>query len=241
MNSDSIKMTSEEKRRYSRQISVEEIGEAGQNRLLSSKVAIVGCGALGSMVAMQLAAAGVGNIVIADFDTIDISNLQRQFFFMTEEAGKPKADILAARMSGINPKCKVEIVNKMIDRRLSVEIFQDCDFIIDATDNPASKMMIEDVCESLGKYCCVAGVSGFHGQVMTVRPGGPKFGTLFSQNADSEFLPCSIGGVVGPVAALCASIQSSEAIKFLTSSGQTLEERLLTFDLLSDSFQTLKL
>lgn len=234
-------MTSEEKRRYSRQISVEEIGESGQLRLLSSKVAIVGCGALGSMVAMQLAAAGVGTIVIADFDTIDISNLQRQFFFTTDEAGSYKADVLAVRMSAINPECKVEIVKRMIDRKLAYEIFRSCDFVIDATDNPASKMMIEEVCDSLGKYCCVAGVSGFHGQVMTIRPGALKFGEVFSQDAESEFLPCSISGVVGPAAALCASIQASETIKFLTSSGQTLEDRLLTFDLLSDTFQTIHL
>lgn len=234
-------MTSEERRRYSRQISVEQIGETGQNFLLSSKVAIVGCGALGSMAAMQLAAAGVGNIVIADFDTIDISNLQRQFFFMTEEAGKPKADILSARINSINPDCKVEIVKKMIDKDLANDVFQDCDFIIDATDNPASKIMIETVCDNLGKHCCVAGVSGFHGQVMTIRPGGLKFGELFVQNADSEFMPCSIGGVIGPAAALCASIQASEAIKFITNSGETLENRLLTFDLLADTFHTLNL
>lgn len=234
-------MTAEEKRRYSRQISVEEIGESGQNRLLSSKVAIVGCGALGSMVAMQLAAAGVGKIVIADFDTIDISNLQRQFFFKTEEAGYSKADKLALRMTDINPDCTIEIIKKMIDRKHASEMFADCDFIVDATDNPASKMMIEDVCDSLGKHCCVAGVSGFHGQVMTIRPGGLKFGDVFSQDADSEFMPCSIDGVVGPAAALCASIQASEAVKYITAAGQTLEDRLLTFDLLSDTFQTLQL
>lgn len=234
-------MTAEEKRRYSRQISVEEIGESGQNRLLSSKVAVVGCGALGSMVAMQLAAAGVGKIVIADFDTIDISNLQRQFFFKTEEAGSSKADKLALRMSDINPGCTIEIIKKMIDRKHASEMFADCDFIVDATDNPASKMMIEEVCDLLGKHCCVAGVSGFHGQVMTIRPGGLKFGDVFSQDADSEFMPCSIGGVIGPAAALCASIQASETIKFLTGSGKTLEDRLLTFSLLDNSFRLLHL
>lgn len=234
-------MTPEEKRRYSRQISVDEIGEPGQIRLLSSKVTVVGCGALGSMVAMQLASAGVGEIVVADFDTIDISNLQRQFFFKTDEGGKPKADALAERMTEINPGCKVKIVKKMIDRKLANEIFKDCDFIIDATDNPASKMMIEEICENLGRHCCVAGVSGFHGQIMTIKPGGPKFGEVFSQDEDSEFLPCSIGGVVGPAAALCASIQAAETIKFLTSSGETLEDRLLTFDLLTNSFHVLRL
>ncbi len=234
-------MTTEEKRRYSRQISVEEIGESGQARLLASKVAIVGCGALGTMVAMQLAAAGVGSIVIADFDTIDISNLQRQYFFKTEEAGASKADTLALRMTEINPDCKVEIVKKMIDRKLASEIFKESDFIIDATDNPASKMMIEETCEQQGKYCCVAGVSGYHGQVMTIRPGGAKFGEVFSQGADSEFMPCSIAGVIGPTAALCASIQAAEAIKFLTNAGVTLQDRLLTFNLFTNSFNLLQL
>lgn len=234
-------MTAEEKRRYSRQISVDEIGESGQNRLLSSKVAIVGCGALGSMVAMQLAAAGVGNIVIADFDTIDISNLQRQFFFKTEEAGASKAEKLALRMTEINPECTIRIIKRMIDRKLAYEMFADCDFIVDATDNPASKMMIEEVSDLLGKHCCVAGVSGFHGQIMTIRPGGLKFGDVFSQEADSEFMPCSIGGVIGPAAALCASVQATETIKFLTKSGETLEDRLLTFNLLDNSFRLLQL
>lgn len=234
-------MTAEEKRRYSRQISVEEIGELGQARLLSSKVAIIGCGALGSMVAMQLAAAGVGSIVIADFDTIDISNLQRQFFFSTDEAGKMKSDVLQERMISINPGCKIQKVAKLIDKKLAGELFRDCDFIIDSTDNPASKAMIEKTCLGLGKPCCIGGVSGFHGQVMTVEPGGMTFGDLFCEDVESDFLPCSISGVIGPAAALCASVQAAEAIKYLTGVGETLAGKILTFDLLSDTFQCMNL
>ncbi len=233
-------MTPEEKLRYSRQISVEEIGEAGQDRLLSSKVAVIGCGALGSMVAMQLAAAGVGKILIADFDTIDISNLQRQFFFTTEEAGEMKATVLSKRMVGINPQCQVEIVKKLIDRSLAKELFAECDFIVDATDNPVSKVMIEEICNEMGKTCCIAGVSGFHGQVMTINPGGVKFREVFSPVEDMNFMPCSIGGVVGAAAALCASIQASEAVKYLTGAGTTLENCLLTFDLLTNTFQKIE-
>lgn len=234
-------MTAEENRRYSRQISVDEIGESGQTRLLSSKVAIVGCGALGSMTAMQLAAAGVKKIVIADFDTVDISNLQRQFFFTTEEAGKMKAEMLKRKMIAINPDCKVVVVAKLIDKNNASELFKDCDFIVDATDNPASKVMVEEVCKLLGKPCCIGGVSGFHGQVMTVEPGEVTFGDIFCQDVEADFLPCSIGGVVGPAAALCASIQASETIKYLTDAGDTLAGKLLTFDLLTNSFQCVNL
>lgn len=234
-------MTAEEKRRYSRQISIDEIGEPGQVRLLSSKVAIVGCGALGSMVAMQLAAAGIGNIVIADFDTIDISNLQRQFFFKTEEAGLSKAEVLRERMLAINPACNVRIEGKFVDSHLASEMFKDCDFIVDATDNPSSKVMLENVCRDMGKVCCIGGVAQFHGQVMTVEPGRITFGELFCEDTESAMPPCSGGGVAGPAAALCASIQASEAIKYITGAGASLAGKLLTFDLLTNSFQCVDL
>ncbi|MBD5355935.1 MAG: HesA/MoeB/ThiF family protein [Bacteroides sp.] len=233
-------MTTEEKQRYSRQISVEEIGESGQTRLLCSKVIIVGCGALGSMVAMQLAAAGIGKILIADFDTVDISNLQRQFFFSTEDAGKMKADTLSKRMMGINPECKIEIIQKLVDRNLAKELFKDCDFIVDATDNPASKIMIEEVCRDISKACCIGGVSGFHGQVMTIKSAALTFKEIFDLNNDIDFMPCSAAGVIGPAAALCASIQASEVVKYLTGAGDTLENSMLTFDLLTNTFRKIE-
>lgn len=234
-------MTPEDKIRYSRQISVEEMGESGQDRLLSSKVAIIGCGALGSMVAMQLAAAGVGKILIADFDTIDISNLQRQFFFTAEEAGKTKVEILSKRITAINSGSRVKIIDSLVDYKLAHELFDDYDFIVDATDNPASKIMIEKICAQLDKPCCIGGVSGFHGQIMTVKPGGTTFGEIFCQEKDVDYMPCSSGGVMGPAAALCASIQVSETIKFLSKIGDTLENHLLIFDLLTNSFRKIEL
>ena len=233
-------MTVEEKRRYSRQISVEEIGESGQARLLSSKVAIVGCGALGSMVAMQLSAAGIGTIAIADFDTIDISNLQRQFFFTSEEAGKLKAEVLKKRLTDINPGCNVESLTRLVNKEVARQLFQDCDFVIDATDNPSSKVMVEEICRELGKTCCIGGVSGFHGQVMTVMPGGVTFGDVFCEDVEADFLPCSIGGVVGPAAAVCASIQSLEAIKHIVGITDTLADKILTFDLLANQFHKIE-
>lgn len=224
--------------RYSRQIAVEEIGEDGQRALRDARVFIVGCGALGSMVAMQLAGAGIGHMTIADFDTVDISNLQRQFFFKTADAGKSKARMLFEAIAGLNPDVDVRVEESLITVESAPGLFSDYDFIVDATDNVCSKSMVEDVCQKISLPCCIAGVSGFRGQVMTVTPGDGKFAEIFPDAPDNGIAPCSIGGVMGPAAALCASIQASEVIKYLTGAGRTLSGRLLTFDLLTDTFQT---
>lgn len=231
-------MDSENKRRYSRQIAIESFGEDGQLRLMKSSVLIVGCGALGSMVAIQLAGAGVGRLGISDFDTIDISNLQRQFFFDERECGLMKAEILSRRISAINPSVSVTKYDVLIDEEKAIEIFPQYDFIVDATDNPCSKNMIEKVSCICQLPCCVAGVSEFHGQVMTLFPGDKSFTDVFSEVEEGGFLPCSLGGVIGPAAALCASIQTSEVIKYLIGVGECLHDRLLTFDLLTNNFRT---
>lgn len=233
------KLSSEEKRRYSRQIAIGEIGVEGQMRLKDAKIFIVGCGALGSMSAMQLAGAGIGNIGISDFDKIDESNLQRQFFFKSSEAGKSKAEVLHDRMTELNSSCNIEVFNSLVNKDMALKLFMGYDYILDATDNPASKHMIESVCEELDKPCCIGGVSGFRGQVMTVLPGSHKFRDLFPDTDDGGFLPCSIGGVVGPAAAICASIQVSEVIKQITGAGECLVSKVITFDLLENRFSTL--
>lgn len=230
-------MDKETFRRYSRQISIEEIGEKGQEKLLRSSVFVVGCGALGSMVAMQLASAGVGRIGMADFDTVDISNLQRQLFFKTSDAGSSKALQLEKAMLSINPAVKTEVFRQLVDKTFALNYFSDYDFIIDATDNPSSKSMIEHACDELGKYCCVAGVSEYKGQIMTVKPGGEKFTDMFSASSESDFLPCSAGGVLGATAVVCASIQATEAIKYLVGIDGLLTDSILVFDLLTYTFK----
>ena len=227
--------------RYARQIAVPEIGKEGQQKLCNSKVMIVGCGALGSMVAMQLAGAGIGTLGIADYDNIDISNLQRQFFFSSEDAGKSKVDILASGIEDLNPEVNVRIYNSVITGKKAYEIFGNYDFIIDATDNPESKKMTGEVSSKLGKACCIGGVREFEGQIMTFLPSDPRFEEYFGTASADGLLPCSLGGVMGPAAALCASIQASETIKYITDSGSLLSRRVLLFNLLNNSFQILSL
>ncbi|MCH5224441.1 MAG: HesA/MoeB/ThiF family protein [Muribaculaceae bacterium] len=227
--------------RYSRQIAVAEIGSKGQQKLSEAAVIIVGCGALGSMVAMQLAGAGVGRIGIADYDNVDISNLQRQFFFSTSQAGEPKAELLAQRINDLNPDIIVDIVKVFVNKSKAKELFRGYDFVVDATDNPDSKRMTGEVSKELGKACCIGGVRDFSGQVMTFLSDDPRFEEYFGEAGGEGFLPCSLGGVMGPAAALCASLQASETIKFITGAGSLLSGAILSFNLLDDSFSRLTL
>ncbi|MCH5241408.1 MAG: HesA/MoeB/ThiF family protein [Muribaculaceae bacterium] len=229
------------KLRYARQIAISEIGKEGQNKICRSKVLIIGCGALGSMVAMQLAGAGVGTLGIADFDNIDVSNLQRQFFFQTEENGKFKVDVIASRIHKLNPNVKIISYPFVITSKKAEMIFGDYDCIVDATDNPDSKRMTGDISAQSGKPCCIGGVRDFGGQIMTFLPNDPRFEAFFGQGASDGLLPCSMGGVIGPAAVLCASVQAAEVLKYITNSGKILSGKILLFNLLTNTFQTFSL
>ena len=222
--------------RYLRQIAVKEIGKEGQEKLSKAKVAIIGCGALGSMGAVELAAAGVGKLLLVDFDTIDISNLQRQFFYTTEDLGKKKTEILESHIKRANPDIEIERADKFLTKENAKVLLKDYDFVIEATDNASSKKMIDNVCRGLSKACCIGGVSGFRGQVFTSIPDGNGFETFFPEIDESGILPCELEGVLGPAAALCASLQASEAIKYIVGKGEILISKLLVFDLLSNEF-----
>ncbi len=219
--------------RYSRLIAVENIGSAGIDKIKNSSVFIVGCGALGSLCAMYLAASGIGTIGLADFDTVDISNLQRQLFYRTEDAGKPKLEILVNRIKGLNPEVKIIPYPLLINPRNGKEILADYDFIIDATDNAYSKKMISDICSDLNKPCTIGGVSGFRGQIMSWQPGCIKYTEVFDieETDENGILPCSMTGVVGPTAGVIASVEASEALKFATGIGDMLYNKIFTIDL----------
>lgn len=223
-------LTKEQKVRYARNISVKGIGVGGQQRLLESSVFVLGCGALGSVVTSYLAGAGVGRIVIADYDTIDISNLQRQIQYREHDAGNPKATVLAERLRAINSDIEIEAVEALITPALAKELFADNDFIVDASDNPDTKYLIDHVCEELGLPYCIAGVLGFNGQIMTHVPGTARYSDFFPESAGVGFTPCSIGGVLGPVAGIVGSIQALEAIKYITGADGLLVNRLLMVD-----------
>lgn len=223
-------------------ISIPEIGSRGMETLQNSKVLLIGAGALGSLCAMYLAGAGVGNITIAEFDTIDISNLQRQLFFTTSQAGESKLEVICQRIKDLNPNVNVQGINKIITTSIALEIFPEFDFIIDATDNPHSKMMTDNIATQCGKFYCIGGVSSMRGQIMCSGPGYTTYSEIFNpEGICSDLMPCSINGILGPVAGIISCIQACETIKHLTGTGEMLLNRVLIFDAATMQCQTLSL
>lgn len=235
-------MTQEEKIRYSRLTSIEAFGLDGLSHLRAGKALIIGCGALGSVCAMYLAASGIGKLAIADFDTVDLSNLQRQVFFSEPEIGKPKGQLLKKKLQELNSSIEIELYPFIITEAKAEEIFTEYDFIIDATDNPASKMMVDRVCARLSKPCCIGGVKGFSGQIMSWAPGHLRYSEVFPEvSCESGLLPCSISGVVGPLPGIIASMQALEAIKHLSGKGEMLYDKILSIDLFTLKFDLIHL
>lgn len=219
--------------RYSRLTAIPEIGEEGIEKLRKGKVMIVGCGALGSVCAMYLAASGVGTLGIADFDTIDISNLQRQVFFSEKMLGQEKAGNIKSRIEALNSDVEVKLYPFMVTRGKASEIFKDYDFIIDGSDNQSTKIMTATVCTELGVPYCIGGVEGFRGQAMSWKPGSIGYADIFGENSTScGMTPCSVKGVLGPCAGIIACVEAAEAIKYLSGAGDPLFDKLFTVDLL---------
>lgn len=226
--------------RYSRLASLPEIGPEGVARLQEARVAVIGCGALGSLCAMYLAASGIGNINIADFDTVDLSNLQRQLFFTEADLGKPKALVLRDRMLALNSGVSVNVTQEMVRPANAGDFLAGCDVVVDGSDNPATKLMTDRLSAEYGLPCVIAGVRGFELQVMTCLPGSTRYADIFGDApACDGFTPCSIAGVLGPTAGIAASLQAAETVKLITGAGNTLSGKLLTINLLSPSVSLL--
>jgi len=235
-------MDAEQSRRYSRNISIPEIGAEGQEVLLKSSVCVLGAGALGSVAAMYIAGSGVGQIKLADFDTIDISNLQRQIFYNTSEAGKSKCSTLAKKTHELNPDVKVEEFPELISGK-NIDLFiGDADFIIEGSDNPATKYLIDAACRRLGKPYVLGGVSGFRGQLFTHIPGSSFYSDIFPEaGSEGDYTPCSIGGVIGPMPGIIGALEAAEAIKYLTKSGEPAIDRIICFDLRNNMLESFSL
>ncbi len=237
------KFSDGELNRYSRIIALPEIGLRGQSLISEGKILVVGCGALGNVAATYLAAAGIGNLTIADFDTVQISNLHRQVMFATAEEGKPKSQALAERINALNPEVKKSQLNCKITAKEASEIFPNFDFIIDASDNASTKFMTSRWAEKIKIPCCIGGVSGFSGQITTYLPGTTPYHHIFTepQFETEKGTSTPLPGVFGPTPGVVGTILASEALKFLSKSGTLLTNKLLTFDLLTLDFKILSL
>lgn len=233
-------LTEGQRERYSRHLMLKEIGDAGQEKLLESKVLVIGAGGLGSPAIMYLAAGGVGTIGIADGDEVDLSNMQRQIIHRNEAIGSSKVESAAMRVREINPDVKINLYPERIQEENIGRIIESYDFILDCVDNFAAKFLINDACVSAGKPFCHAGIQGFYGEVLTYVPGeGPCYRCIFEEvpeDEDTGHYPT--GSVIGSVPGIVGSIQALEAQKYLTGAGELLTGRILTFDGLAMKFRT---
>ena len=236
-------LTQDEMLRYSRHLVMPEVGVAGQEKLKAARVLCIGAGGLGSPVALYLAAAGIGTLGIVDFDVVDNSNLQRQVLFTTEDIGKPKVERAAARIKALNPFIDVRTFNTKLTSANALEIFHDFDIIADGTDNFATRYLVNDACVLSGKLNVYASIFRFEGQAsIFADPSGPCYRCLYPEPPPPGLVPsCAEGGVLGILPGLLGLIQSTEVIKTVLGSKDTLVGRLLLVDAMAMKFRELKL
>jgi molybdopterin-synthase adenylyltransferase len=227
------------RRRYSRHLSLPEIGEQGQEKLLGSRVLVIGAGGLGSPAAFYLAAAGVGTLGIMDGDTVDLSNLQRQILHTTDSLGSLKAGSAQQRISALDPDIHVEPYPFRLTEENFPGILSRYDFVVDATDNFGSKFLIARACHGTGKAYSHAGIRNFHGQTITVMPGRTAcYRCVFHEAGILD--STAPQGPVGALPGVIGSIQAIEAIKYILGIGTLLTDTLLTFDALTASFRKVR-
>jgi len=235
-------MNEEQIERYSRNIILKEVGGKGQERLLRSKVLVIGAGGLGSPVALYLAAAGVGTLGLVDGDAVDLSNLQRQIIHFTGDVGRHKTDSAEEKIRLINPDVTVRKYKEIATSGNIMDMIEDYDFIVDGTDNFPAKFLINDACVLAGKPFSHAGILRFYGQTLTVLPHESAcYRCVFIEPPPPGAVPsCSEAGVLGGMAGIIGTIQAVEALKYVLGIGNLLVNRLLTVDTLTMDFREVK-
>src|SRR5436190_17306587 len=239
-----VVLNADDRARYSRHLLLPEIDVAGQSRLKAVRILCIGAGGLGSPAALYLAAAGVGTIGLVDFDRVDISNLQRQVLYATDDVGRPKLEAAAARIRGINPNIEVVSHACQFTSENAQEIIASYDVVIDGSDNFPTRYLSNDVCVFARKPNIYGSVFRFEGQASVFAPhlGGPCYRCLFPEPPPPGAAPsCAEAGVVGVLPGIIGLIQATEALKLITGAGETLAGRLLHFDALKMKFREFNL
>jgi adenylyltransferase/sulfurtransferase len=239
----SVELSHQEIKRYSRHLIMPEVGLTGQKKLKAASVLLVGTGGLGSPLAMYLAAAGVGRIGLVDYDVVDASNLQRQVVHGTSTVGQLKVESARDRILDINPDIQVDVYNQLFTSATAMEIAKPYGIIIDGTDNFPTRYLVNDVCVLLGKPNVYGSIFRFEGQASVFwAEHGPCYRCLFPEPPPPGLVPsCAEGGVFGVLPGTIGTIQATEAIKLIIGAGDTLVGRLLLYDALAMSFDTVKL
>jgi molybdopterin/thiamine biosynthesis adenylyltransferase/rhodanese-related sulfurtransferase len=236
-------LTHQEILRYSRHLLIPDVGLAGQQKLKAASVLVIGTGGLGSPVALYLAAAGVGRIGLVDYDVVDTSNLQRQIIHGESRLGDLKVESARDRMLDLNPEIQVDIYNQLITSENAFQIAEPYDIIVDCTDNFPTRYLVNDLCVLSGKPNVYGSIFRFDGQASVFyAKEGPCYRCLFPEPPPPGLVPsCAEGGVLGVLPGTIGSIQATETLKLILGIGETLIGRLLLYDALDLSFQTVKL
>ncbi len=236
-------LSREERARYSRHLILPEVGLEGQLKLKAAKVLLVGAGGLGSPSALYLAASGIGEIGIVDFDAVDLTNLHRQVLHGTSDIGRSKLDSAAETLADINPNVSVRKHEGMLTRENAMEIIGLYDLVVDGTDNFQTRYLVNDACVLSGKPNIYGSIFRFDGQASVFcTPGGPCYRCLYPEPPPPGVVPsCAEGGVLGVLPGIIGLIQATEAVKIILGVGQSLVGRLLLYDALGMSFQEVRI
>jgi len=235
-------MNNKEKSRYARQIRLSKIGEVGQQKLLNSTVLIIGMGGLGSPAAMYLAAAGIGRIVISDFDQVEDSNLQRQIIHRTKDIGELKALSAKRSIAEINPDCEVEAIDWQLDEEELESYAEKADLILDCTDNFPTRFMINRVSVATSTPLVSGAAIRMEGQIATYIPdsGGPCYQCLYKEEFENTET-CAMEGVLSPVVGVIGTMQALQAILVLIGEIENINGKLMLFDGLNMEWQAVKI
>ena len=229
--------------RYSRHLSLPEVGEEGQRKLKAARVLCVGAGGLGAPASLYLAAAGVGTIGLVDFDAVDVTNLQRQILYASRDVGRPKLEAARERLEGLNPHVTIEAHGVALDVSNARELITAYDVVLDGTDNFPARYLVNDACVLAGRPNAYGSIFRFEGQASVfAAKDGPCYRCLHPEPPPPGLVPsCAEGGVLGVLPGVIGTIQATEAIKLILGIGEPLVGRFLIYDALRMRFRELKL
>ncbi len=218
---------------YERQVALPEIGKSGQQKLLQSKILVIGAGGLGCPVLQYLTGAGVGYITIMDADTVNVNNLHRQVLFNVDDLGKSKSLTAAKKLQLLNPTITIQSVNEFLTVNNAFNYIKDCDLVIDGSDNFTTRYLVNDVCVATNKPFISGAVYQNYGQVSVFNyRGGPTYRCLFPDEG-GENETCSLSGVTGMLCGIIGSTMAAEALKVICEIGDILSGKLWTYYLLT--------
>jgi sulfur-carrier protein adenylyltransferase/sulfurtransferase len=236
-------LTPAQQRRYSRQVLIPDIGQAGQRKLLDAKVLLIGAGGLGSPAALYLAASGIGTIGLVDDDVVDESNLQRQVLHTSDRVGMPKTESARLTLGALNPETNVVEHRERLDADNVERLIADYDVIVDGTDNFDTRYLLNDAAVRLRKPVVHGSIYRWDGQVTTFVPfEGPCYRCMYPTQPPPELAPaCDLAGVLGVLPGIAGLLQANEVFKLVLGVGETLAGRLLMFDAKSTEFSEVRI